>query len=172
MSCESIISNLLASYNLMQSELELYYPGAKAVLDEKNEAMIARLVRVAATNKAMLQSGLSTIIGSSSDHNDDDDKKKREADVEEESNSCCELTPDELSVLAQSDGGGLVLGIPVGWHFYWRVKSMVNGKKMRLLAKTNPELFKHFIMKHLKRLAKQHLRRESLLGLLPPTIRS
>ena len=150
----SSLALLLTQYGLDESELEVYYPGAIATVLEaadKTEAKLARLVRVAATNKAMVQRGLPTIGAAPSVILPSDP-------------GSTDLTEDEKRVLGEKDGGLFVFGIAVGWPFYWRLKSVVEGKKAQRMAQTDPEKFKDFIRMHLKRFAKEALRRE-LLGL-------
>lgn len=152
------VSALMAQYGIEnESELEVYYPGAQALLLRSSEdaEVLGRLVRVVAVNKALVQRGLEGLCMSGSSAQPVAISSKEESEEEE-------LTAEERRVLEQSDGGGLVNGIPVGHRFYWRCLSKCRSKRARLLAKNDPNAFKQFILRFLKGLAKEELRREAL----------
>jgi hypothetical protein len=150
---------LLAKYGLAdESELEEYYPGAKALLsDAQNQSdVLARLVRVVAGNKALVQRGLPSLcmVQSSSSSSS---SRQQHHDADEDSG---ELTAEERRVLEASEGGGLVLGIPVGGRFYRRCMRKCQTKRVRAL---DANALKQFILRFLKGLAKEELRREKVM---------
>jgi len=163
-----LLNKLLIQYDLNESELEVYYPGANELLLSKqndDEMMLARLVRVVATNKALVQRGLPS-LGNSNDNiiksNDDTKNHHHNNSSSITNDDDTILTPNERRILEQCGGGGLVLGIPLGHLFYWRCIAKCRSKRSRKLAKENPNAFKLLILRYIKNLAKEELRRESL----------
>jgi hypothetical protein len=156
----SLLSVLLAKYELTESELETHYAGANALVQSSssNEATLARLVRVVATNKALTQRGLPPLL----QLNNKQDAVASKAVEAEEDDAYDELTETEKRMLGEYGGGGLVLGIAVGYPFYWRCKAKCRSKRARKLSAQDPKAFKRFILRFLKALAKEELRREAL----------
>lgn len=190
----AILSKLLIQYDLNESELEVYYTGANELLltqnTNPNEVILTRLVRVVATNKALVQRGLpslgkigihhtnnenslmndnnSTTIETKKNMNEETSYNSYNKDQIDDTstttstNSDNILTPNERRILEHHGGGGLVVGIPLGYPFYWRCIAKCRSKRSRKLAKENPNAFKLFILRYIKGLAKEELRRESL----------
>jgi hypothetical protein len=160
----SLLSVLLAKYDLTESELETHYAGANALVQSSssNEATLARLVRVVATNKALTQRGLPPLLQQNNKQDAVASKAEEAEEAAAEDDVCDELTDTEKRMLGEYGGGGLVLGIAVGYPFYWRCKAKCRSKRARKLSAQDPKAFQRFILRFLKALAKEELRRDAL----------
>lgn len=158
-----LLEEQLARYGMNAAELEQYYMGASQLIQTKHEDALTmeRLIRLAATNKALHTRGLgmlgggearAIIVPSTSASPSDGESTTEDA-----------LTAEELRVLGQYDGGGHVLGIPVGGPFYSACLLRCRSKKARLLQqRDDTDGFRVFILQMLKQLAQSELRREGL----------
>jgi hypothetical protein len=156
----SPVAQLLTQYDLSEAELEVHYPGATELVraHADDATVLGRLVRVVATNKALVQRGLQSLLLVSGGAL----RQSVESKPEEEEVPDGVLTDEERRVLGQYAGGGLVVGVAVGSPFYFRCISKCRSRRARMLAKEDPDAFKLFILHFLKKLAKEELRRESL----------